>query len=160
MIANEILHRWLSLNLTWGQRLRLQRSAKVNNLIVGLEIPTSNFRTNIDTGNVFIPLCFFRKSTPNYVYIDLKRSLSDSALGQCKFDLKSMPKTSKLCQDVYLSFDSFWWDKDVYITLWLLWTNSKFPQTLPMFHSIFLSYIAKNWWRHFLTGNFTKFYAS
>ena len=74
-------------NLTLGQRLRLQRSAKFNELIVGLEIPTNNVRTKIATGKMFTPLCFFCKCTPNCVYIDLKRSLSNPTLGQCKFDL-------------------------------------------------------------------------
>ena len=40
-------------NLTLGQRLRLQRSANVNDPIVGLEIPTNNFRTKIATGKMF-----------------------------------------------------------------------------------------------------------
>ena len=93
----------LSSNLTFGQRLRLQSSAKVNDLIVGLEIPTNNFGTKIATGKVFTPLCFFCKCTQNYARIDLKRSLSNLTSGQCKFDLRSMPKTSKLCQDVYYS---------------------------------------------------------
>ena len=90
-------------NLTYGQRLRLQRSAKVNDLIVGLEIPTNHFRTKIATGKMSTPVCFFCKYTPNYVYIDLKRSLSNLTAGQCKFDLRSMSRTSKLCQDVYHS---------------------------------------------------------
>ena len=50
-----------------------------------------------------LPLCFFRKGSPNYVYIDLKRSPSNLTLGQCKFGLRSMLKTSKLCQVVYHS---------------------------------------------------------
>ena len=58
---------------------------------------------NIATGKLFISLRFFRKGTPNYVYIDLKRSPSNLTLGQCKFDLRSMSKTSKLCQVVYHS---------------------------------------------------------
>ena len=45
-------------NLTLRQRLRLQRSAKVNDIIAGLEIPT-NFRTKIAKGKMFIPVCFF-----------------------------------------------------------------------------------------------------
>ena len=60
-------------NLTSGQWLRLQRSAKVNDLVVGLEIQTNNCRTKIATGKMFNPLCFFCKCTPNYVYIVLKR---------------------------------------------------------------------------------------
>ena len=90
-------------NLTLDQRLRLQRSAKVNDLIVGLEISTNDFRTKIATGRMFTPLCFFCKCTPNYVYICLKRSLSNLTSGQCKFDLRSMSNTSKPCQDVYHS---------------------------------------------------------
>ena len=58
----------LSSNLTLGQRLSLQRSAKVNDLIVGLEIPTNNFRTKIATGKMSTPLCFFCKCTPTYVH--------------------------------------------------------------------------------------------
>ena len=90
-------------NLTSGQRLRLQRSANFNDLIVGLEIPSNNVQTKIAEGNMFTPLCFFNKCTPNYADIDLKRSLSNLISGQCKFDLRSMSKTSKLCQDVYHS---------------------------------------------------------
>ena len=90
-------------NLTLGQRLRLQRTAKVNDLNVGLEIPINNFRTKIATGKMFTPLCFFCKCTPNYVYIDLKMPLSNLTSGQCKFDLRSISKTSKLCQDAYHS---------------------------------------------------------
>ena len=40
-------------NLTLGQRLRLQRSAKINDLIVGLEIPTNDFQTKLATGNFY-----------------------------------------------------------------------------------------------------------
>ena len=90
-------------NLTFCQRLRLQRSAKVNELIVGLEIPANTFRRKMVKGKMFTPLCFFCKCTPNYVYIDLKRSLSKLTSCQCKFDLMSMSKTSKLYQDVYHS---------------------------------------------------------
>ena len=90
-------------NLTLGQRLRLQKSAKVNDLIVGLVIPTNNFRTKIATGKMLTPLCFSCKCTPKYTYIDLKRPLLNLTLGQCKFDLRSMSKTSKLCQHVYHS---------------------------------------------------------
>ena len=90
-------------NLALGQRLRLQRSPKVNDFIVGLEIPTNNFRTKIATGKMSTPLCFFCKCTPNYFYIHLKSSLSNLISGQCIFDLRSMSKTSKLCQDAYHS---------------------------------------------------------
>ena len=90
-------------NLDLGQRLRFQRSAKVNDLIVVLEIPANNFGTKIARGKMFTPLCFFCKCIPNYVYIDLKRSLSKLTSGQCKFDLRSMSKTSKLCQFAYHS---------------------------------------------------------
>ena len=69
--------------LTYGQRFRLQRSPKVKDFILGLEISADNFRTNIDTGKLFTSLRFFRKGTPNYVYIDLKRSPSNLTLGQC-----------------------------------------------------------------------------
>ena len=48
---------------------------EVNDLIVCLELPTNSFRTKIDTGKMFTPLCFFCKFTTNYVYIDLKGSL-------------------------------------------------------------------------------------
>ena len=46
-------------NVTVGQRLRLQRSAKVNDFVVGLEISTDNFRKKIATGKIFTPLYFF-----------------------------------------------------------------------------------------------------
>ena len=69
-------------------------------VIVGLETPNNNFRTNIYAGKMFTQLCFFCKCTPNCVYTDLKRSLSNLTLDQCKFDLRSMSKNSKLCQDV------------------------------------------------------------
>ena len=84
--------------LTYGQRFRLQRSPKVKDFILGLEISADSFRTNIATGKLFTSLRFFRKGTPNNVYNDLKRSLSILTIGQCKFDLRSMSKTSKLCQ--------------------------------------------------------------
>ena len=119
-------------NLTLGQRLRLQRLAKINDLMVGSEIPANNFRTKIATGKMFTPLCFFCKCTPNYVYIDLKRSLSNVTSGQCKSDLRSMSKTSKLCQDLYHSTRL-----DGTRLFMLLWTNRKFPQTMPMLHLIF-----------------------
>ena len=90
-------------NVTLCQRLRLQRSARVNDLTVGLEIPTNSFRTKLATGKISTPLCFFCKCTPNYLYIDLKRSLSHLTSGQYKFDLRTMSKTSKLCHDVYHS---------------------------------------------------------
>ena len=54
----------------------------------------------LDTGNLFISLLFLRKGTPNYVNIDLKMSPSNLTLGQCKVDLSSMSKTSKLCKVV------------------------------------------------------------
>ena len=90
-------------NLTLVLRLRFQRSVNVIDLIVGLEIPTNNFGMKIATGKMSTPLCFFCKCTPNCVYIELKRSLSKltSNSGQCKFDLGSMSKMSKLCQDAY-----------------------------------------------------------
>ena len=90
-------------NLTLDQGLRLQRPAKINDFMISLEIPTNNFRTKIATGKMFTLLCFFCKCTPNYTYIDLKRSLSNLISGKCKFDLRSMSKTSKLCQNVYHS---------------------------------------------------------
>ena len=73
----------------------------VKDFIAGFVIPTNNFLTNIATGKMFTPLCFFCKGAPNYVYIYLRRSISNLTLGQCKFDLKSMSKTSKLCQFIY-----------------------------------------------------------
>ena len=45
--------------LTLGERLKLQRWAKVNDLIVGLEISTNNFWTNIATGMMLTPLFSF-----------------------------------------------------------------------------------------------------
>ena len=66
-----------------------------------MEISASNFRTNIATEKSFTPLCFSRKGAPNYVYVDLKMSPLNLTLDQCKFDLRSMSKTSKLCQVVY-----------------------------------------------------------
>ena len=47
---------------------------------------------------MFTPLCFFCQGTPNYVYSDLKSSLSNLTLGTGNFDLRSMSKASKLCQ--------------------------------------------------------------
>ena len=61
------------------------------------------YRPNEHTGKLFTSLRFFRKVTPNYLYIALKRSPSFLTLGQCKFDIRSMSKTSKLCQIVYHS---------------------------------------------------------
>ena len=87
--------------LTQGQRFRLQGSPKVKDFILGFEISADNFRTNIDTRKLFTSLIFFRRGTPNYVYIDLTRSRSNLTLGKCKLDLRSMSKTSKLCQVVY-----------------------------------------------------------
>ena len=64
LIALVILYRSIFSDLTEGQRLRLQRSPKVKDRKVGLEIPAKNFRTNIATGKMFTPLCFFGKGTP------------------------------------------------------------------------------------------------
>ena len=89
MIANEILYQLASLKFDLRSTLRLQRSEKVNDLIVGLGIPTNNFRTKIATGNMSTPLCFLFKCTPNYVYINRKRPLSNLTQGQYKFDLRS-----------------------------------------------------------------------
>ena len=74
------------------QQFRLQRSPKVRDLILGLEISADSFRTNIDTGKLFTSFRFFRKRTPKYVYIDLKRSPSNLTLGQCKVELMSMSR--------------------------------------------------------------------
>ena len=41
------------------------------------------------------------------------------------------------------SFDPTWWGKGVHITLWLLWTSRKFPQAIPMLHSIFVIHSEK-----------------
>ena len=120
-------------NLNLGQWwLRLQRSANVNDLVVGLEILTNNLRSKIPTGKMFTPLCFFCKGTPDNVYIDLKRSLSDLTSGQCKFDLRSMSKKSKLSQDVYHSLVLM--GQRCYFVVIL--DRYKFPQTIPMLHSI------------------------
>ena len=83
---------------------------------------------------MFTPLCFFCKGTQNYVYIDLKGSLSNLTLGQCKFDLRSMSKTSKLCEVVYhlTRLDG---TRVFNITLWLLWIKRQLPQTEPMLRS-------------------------
>ena len=83
-------------------------SAEVKDYSVGLKVPANNFRTNLVTGKMFTPLCFFCQGTPNYVNIDPKTSLSNLSLpnftlGQGKFDLRPMSKTSKLCQDAYHS---------------------------------------------------------
>ena len=79
--------------------------AKVKDFILGLEISADirRFRSNIDTGRLFISLRFFSKGTPNYVYIDLQRSPSKLTSCQCQVDLRSMSKASKLCQVVYHS---------------------------------------------------------
>ena len=45
---------------------------------------------------MFTPLCLFLKDAQNHVHVDLKRSSSNLKLGQCKFDLRSMSKMSKL----------------------------------------------------------------
>ena len=90
-------------DLTYGQRFGLQRSAKVKDFSVGLKVPANNFRTNLATGKILTPLCFFCRGTPNYAHIDLKMSPSNLTSGQDKFDLRSMSKTLKLCQDVYHS---------------------------------------------------------
>ena len=50
---------------------------------------------------MFTSLRFFRKGTPNYVYADTKRSPLNLTIGQCKFDPRSMSKTSKSSQVVY-----------------------------------------------------------
>ena len=47
-------------------------------------------------------LRFFCQGTPIYVYIDLKRSLSNLILSQGKLNLWPMSKTSKLCQVVII----------------------------------------------------------
>ena len=90
----------LSLRLDLKSTIRPQKSSNVKDCILGFEISANNFRTNIAAGKSFTTLCFFSKGAPNYVYINLKRSHSNLALGQCKFDLRSMLKTSKLCQVV------------------------------------------------------------
>ena len=78
-------------------------SPKFKDFILGLEISADNFRTIKATGKLFSSLRLFRNDTPNYVYNELKRSPSNLTLGQCKFDLRLMSKTSKLCQVVYHS---------------------------------------------------------
>ena len=76
-IALEIPYSSISTELAYGQGFRLQRSPNVKDLILGLEISADNFRTSISTGKLFTLLRFFRKGTPSYVYIDLKRSPSN-----------------------------------------------------------------------------------
>ena len=78
----------------------LQRSPEVKDYIRGLEIFANNFRTSIATGNMFTPFSFFCKGAPNHVYIDFKRSSSNLAQGQSKFDLRSMSNIPKLCHVV------------------------------------------------------------
>ena len=90
-------------DLTSVQRLRLHRSPNVKDCILGLKVPANNFRTIIATGTMFTPSSFFRKGAPNHVYIDLTRPPSNLTLGQCKFDLRSMSKMSKLCHVAYHS---------------------------------------------------------
>ena len=57
---------------------------------------------------MFTSLRFFFKGIPKYVYIDLKRSPLNLTLGKCKFNLRSMSKTSKPCQVVYYSTRIDW----------------------------------------------------
>ena len=47
-------------------------------------MPANNFQANIAAGKMFTPLCFFCYGTPKYVYIDLKRSISNLTSGQGK----------------------------------------------------------------------------
>ena len=51
---------------------------------------------------------FFCKGTPHCVCIVLKRSPSNLTLVQCKFDIRSMSKKSKLRQVVYHSTSLDW----------------------------------------------------
>ena len=100
-MALKIICRCICLKFDLGSVVKAPEVARVKGFVVGLEIPANNFRTNIARGKMFTPLCFSCKITPNYVYVDLKRSPSDVTVGQCKSDLGSMSKTSKLCQVLY-----------------------------------------------------------
>ena len=135
--------------------MRRQRSpSKVKDFILCLDISADTFRTKIATGNMFTSLCFFRQGTPNYVYIDLKRSPSILTLGQCKFDLRSMSKTSKLCQVVY---HSTCLDETKVFKLLCGHSRSKdkyHKQNQCSVWKMYLYYIAKSWWRHFLLAIF------
>ena len=118
----------------------------------------------IARGKMFTPFCFFYKITLNHVHFDLKGSTSNSNSGQCKFDLRSMAKASKLCQVTYhlTRLD----ETKVLILLcsWLLWIKRQLQQVNEMLRTkkVFLMprYIAKKRWRHFWTCDFSKFYAS
>ena len=103
----------------------------VKDFILGLGISADNFWTKIATGKLFTSSRFFREGTPNYVYFDFKRLLSDLTLSQCKFDLRSMSKTSKLCQVVYHSTRLDGTKVFKLHTLWLLWIRRRLPQTKP-----------------------------
>ena len=96
-IGLEIPYRTISLRID----LRSTVQAKVKDLVLGLGIFADSFRTNIAIVKLFTSLCFSRRGTPNYVYMDFKRSPSNLTLGQCKFDLMSTSRTSKLYQVAY-----------------------------------------------------------
>ena len=98
-IGLEIPYRTISLRID----LRSTVQAKVKDLVLGLGIFADSFRTNIAIVKLFTSLCFSRRGTPNYVYMDFKRSPSNLTLGQCKFDLMSTSRTSKLYQVAYHS---------------------------------------------------------
>ena len=102
-MALKILYRSTSLRIDLMSTVKATGVTKGQGLYSRFGIPADNFRTNIATGKIFTSLCFFRQGTPNYVYIYLKSSLSNLTLGPCKFDFRSMSKTSKLCQVVYHS---------------------------------------------------------
>ena len=68
---------------------------RINNVLAVccLDISANNFQTNMATGKMLTPMCFFRKGTPKFVYIDIKRSPPNfskfSQFSQYKFNLRS-----------------------------------------------------------------------
>ena len=87
-------------------------------------------------------------------------------VGQCKFDLRSMPKTSKLRQVVYYSTRIGIYTtllfilQGVYTTLCLLWIKTQLLQSKPMLctKKVFAIYSEKLF--SFLAYDFLEFYAS
>ena len=81
-ITHGVLYRRNSLRFDIRSAIK---APKVKDFILGLEIRANSFRTNIATGKIFPPLCFFCKGTPNYVRIDLKKSHSNLTLVNASF---------------------------------------------------------------------------
>ena len=114
-MALEILYCNISLRFDLRSRVMASEvgNGPNNHFSVCLEIPANNFRTNLATRKMFTPLCFFCQGTPNYVYIDLKRSLSNLTLAQGKFGLRSMSKMSKLCQVADMGMTQFFYSNQL-----------------------------------------------